>query len=397
VPSSVRPARHARRSLLAALAALAALTPSLGVGCRCVGRHEPGVTSAAASVAIATAPSPPASSVPSSAQRLDGGGAMPSSSAPTALAAGALGDAATSERPLHFDTQDGLLSLFSTRPFSATEIERRGDPQLFLRKTFGPEGPSKINQGNKALARHAIGRAQCLAALAGVTLQSEEQKRRCGGAERMVPIYGGGDPSKATACIDVFEFPNQPCELPFVWVSPVQAQVLCEMQGKRLCAQEEWTLACRGDPEGKADWLYAYGNELDLTACNTNERRNALPGPVCDPRSATSAWGACGTDTEPSGAFPKCRSRFGVYDLHGNVAEEMTRLDPDGRTYSQLKGSAFFYAEVARKHDERPSADATRETYPDHCAYDPRWHVEPIDEAWHVNYHLGFRCCKSVR
>jgi len=30
----------------------------------------------------------------------------------------------------------------------------------------------------------------------------------------------------------------------------------------------------------------------------------------------------------------------------------MTRLDPDGHTYSQLKGSAFFYVDVARKPDE---------------------------------------------
>ena len=50
---------------------------------------------------------------------------------------------------------------------------------------------------------------------------------------------------------------------------------------------------------------------------------------------------------------------------------------------------------MARKPDERQVKG--RETYPDHCAHDPRWHVEPMNEAWHVNYHLGFRCCKTVR
>jgi hypothetical protein len=73
----------------------------------------------------------------------------------------------------------------------------------------------------------------------------------------------------------------------------------------------------------------------------------------------------------------------------------MTRVDPDGHTYSQLKGSAFFYADVARKPNERQVKG--RETYPDQCSHDPRWHVEPMNEAWHVNYHLGFRCCKTVK
>ncbi len=388
------------RALASAPPARVALAISLVVlvaGCRGHARREAGESIAGAATATATTEASSARASSSAPDAAAGVASSPSVAIGDASLDALVDGAPSLARPLHLDTQDALLALFSTRAFDAAEIERRGDPQLFLRKTFGADGPSRISQGNKALAHHAVGRAQCLAALAGVTLQSDEQKRRCGGAERMVPIFPGGDPSKAEACIDVFEFPNQPCELPFVWASPIQAQVLCEMQGKRLCAQEEWTLACRGDPEGKADWLYAYGNELDLAVCNTNKPRSPLAAPACDPRSAVSAFGTCGTDTEPAGAFPRCRSRFGVYDLHGNVAEEMTRRDPDGRTYSQLKGSAFFYAEVARRHDERPAADAARETYPDHCAYDPRWHVEPIDEAWHVNYHLGFRCCKSVR
>ena len=70
----------------------------------------------------------------------------------------------------------------------------------------------------------------------------------CGGFENMVPIWKKG--KKPKVCIDVFEFPNKPCELPLVWTAPVQAKVVCELQGKRLCAQEEWTLACNGDPDG---------------------------------------------------------------------------------------------------------------------------------------------------
>jgi sulfatase modifying factor 1 len=286
----------------------------------------------------------------------------------------------------HIETKEALLALFTIK----RPPRRDSNADGFLDKSFGPGTAARINQGNKLLAKRAVSRAKCLAGLEGVTIQTEEQRAQCGGLENMVPIHKKGKKSKA--CIDVFEFPNKPCELPVVWVAPVQAKVICELQGKRLCAQEEWILACRGDPDDGKDQRFAYGDEMDLDACNTNKPA-AKFGPGCDPDSASSAWKTCSTNTEPTGAFPRCRSRFGVFDQHGNVAEIMTRADPDGHTYSQLKGSAFFYADVARKPDERPA----KETYPDQCAHDPRWHVELMNEAWHVNYHLGFRCCKSVK
>ncbi|HEY2365001.1 MAG TPA: hypothetical protein VGH87_01400, partial [Polyangiaceae bacterium] len=149
---------------------------------------------------------------------------------------------------------------------------------------------------------------------------------------------------------------------------------------------------CRGDPAGGADQTYAYGNDLDLEICNTNHNRG--PQNPCRTRDAQTTWSTCSTETEPSGSYPKCRSRFGVFDQHGNVAEAMTRKTKEGDVVTQLKGSAWFYVEVARKPDEVQTG--TRETYPDHCNFDPRWHVEPIASAWHVNYHLGFRCCKSI-
>lgn len=299
-------------------------------------------------------------------------------------------DGGPEEDPManHIETKEGLLALFTIK----RPPKRDSNADGFLDKSFGPGTAARINQGNKLLGKHAISKAKCLAGLRGVTIQTEEQRAQCGGFENMVPIHKKGKKSKA--CIDVFEFPNKPCELPVVWVAPVQAKVICELQGKRLCAQEEWIMACRGDPDGGKDQRFAYGDEMDLDACNTNKPA-AKFGPGCDPDSAASAWKTCSTNTEPTGSFPRCRSRFGVFDQHGNVAEIMTRADPDGHTYSQLKGSAFFYVDVARKPDERQTKG--RETYPDQCAHDPRWHVELMSEAWHVNYHLGFRCCKSVK
>jgi sulfatase modifying factor 1 len=285
---------------------------------------------------------------------------------------------------LHLETREALLEL----------VADPNDPQALASFPFGP-GIRQISQGNKRVAQHAIGRLTCLEGLRDLVLQAPEQRATCGGRDNMVPVFGKeakGDPALAKFCIDVFEFPNKPCVLPLVWMSPTQADEICKADGKRLCDQDEWALACRGDPAGGKDRIYAYGNALDLTTCNTNKSRIGRKVP-CAFTSMTDIWSTCTTDTEPTGAYPKCRSRFGVFDQHGNVAEIMTRKDPDGHTYSQLRGSAFHYTDVAKKHYE-PGGYYLR--YPDHCNFEPRWHVEKIEQAHHTNYHLGFRCCASV-
>jgi hypothetical protein len=302
------------------------------------------------------------------------------------------------------DAADGSSAVDALDPWPADDpMALHHEAPDLLRALMGNAGslalpvgaePWRIGQGNRSISQHSIGRRLCVEQLHDVVLQTPEQLARCGEAN-MVPVWDkGGSREGARFCIDIFEFPNKACELPFVFVSPVQAKRICEAQGKRLCAQEEWNLACRGDPAGGPDRLYAYGEALDLTVCNTNKSRLGSSRP-CDVSTNETLWTTCGTNTEPSGAFRRCRSRFGVFDQHGNVAEIMTRVEPaDGEVKSQLKGSAFFYVEVA----EKPTAPGGYWTkYPDHCNFDPRWHVENLETAAHMNYHLGFRCCKSVR
>lgn len=307
------------------------------------------------------------------------------------LAPLATADAGAANDPManHHESKDELLSLFSIKPLSDKE-QKTIQPNTFLRSVFGSDGPQHMNQGNKAIAMHTISKEQCLAGLKNVVIQTPEQREKCG-ADNMVPVWIKG--KEPWFCIDVFEFPNKPCELPMVWTPPTYAKKVCELQGKRLCAQTEWNIACRGDPEGGDDQRYAYGNKLDLDICHTN-RRHRQP---CVPQTAKTAWDTCTTDTEPSGSFPQCRSRFGVFDQHGNVAEVMMRREGEV-VYTQLKGSAWFYNELAKEPGEPVPATTTNKTgaYPDHCNFDPRWHVEKLDNAWHVNYHLGFRCCKSI-
>ena len=289
----------------------------------------------------------------------------------------------------HHNTREELLALFTIKDFTEEE-KKRIQPDSFLRNTFGIDNPGRMSQGNKAIARHTISKATCLAGLKDIVIQTPEQRAKCG-AENMVPVWIKG--KEAWFCIDVFEFPNKACELPFVWTPPTLAKKVCELQGKRLCAQTEWNIACRGDPSGGDDQRYAYGNKVDIEICHTNLRHRT----ACNPRDAKSTFASCTTDTEPSGAFPKCRSRFGVFDQHGNVAEVMMRREGDA-VFTQLKGSAWFYNELVREPGEPVPETTTNKAgaYPDHCNFDPRWHVEPIETAWHVNYHLGFRCCKSI-
>ncbi len=295
---------------------------------------------------------------------------------------------------LHYATTDELIRLFAS-PAAADGDAGVARTWTALQPYFGLMA-GRFNQGNKAIAKHALGRQACLEGLRDVVIQTEAQRAACHGMQNMVPIFRKGDAATAKACIDVFEFPNRACELPVVWGTPSGAERVCNLEGKRLCSQDEWNLACAGDPEGHADRVYAYGDELDLEVCNTNKPQplTATGLRICDTRAAQSAWATCATETEPAGAFPRCRSRFGVFDQHGNVAEMMTRREGDV-VYTQLKGSAFFYVDVSRQPKEAQKPGA-RETYPDHCGFDPRWHVEPLAGALHSNYHLGFRCCLSL-
>ena len=294
---------------------------------------------------------------------------------------------------LHATTREELLALMPTAPGDAAARARTNG--LFT-ALLGVSDPAHMNQGNRALSQHTTSREECKAGLEGIVLQTGDQRATCG-AENMVPVWTKSSANRRPSyCIDIFEFPNRACELPIVWTSPSTASTVCKAEGKRLCTQSEWQLACRADPEGGTDRRYAYGDVLDLDICHTNRPHRQR----CDTRTAATAWATCTTDTEPSGAFPKCRSRFGVFDQHGNVAEEMSRTEPTrgGEVVSQLKGSAWFYMELAQEPG-RPVPETTRfkdMAHPDHCNFDPRWHVETLDQALHVNYHLGFRCCKSL-
>jgi formylglycine-generating enzyme required for sulfatase activity len=260
-----------------------------------------------------------------------------------------------------------------------------------------------LSQGNPQLTVHPMSRAECRKVRAEAGVRDPESPR-CG-APFMAPLYNpaaGQREGDARVCIDRFEFPGIPCEYPVVYARANEAATLCRAVGKRLCDAHEWEGACAGalrPPEEE----YAFDRDrLQATHKHnsTREIRWAYEGWRDPYRCATFGWRAakctgdwdrCGSYTYPAGSFPSCRSPFGVYDLHGNVAEHMNLPLAPGELASlgdggvtEMKGSWFgFFGKLPHEDDCRWRA--------------PDWHeTRVLSPVSHRNYHLGFRCCKDV-
>jgi formylglycine-generating enzyme required for sulfatase activity len=78
---------------------------------------------------------------------------------------------------------------------------------------------------------------------------------------------------------------------------------------------------------------------------------------------------------ERGGAFPRCVSAFGVFDLHGNVHEWVSDSSkPDDPRYGMFLGGFF--------------ADASENGAG--CTYKTTAHFKDYHD-----YSIGFRCCKE--
>jgi hypothetical protein len=273
-----------------------------------------------------------------------------------------------------------------------------------------------IGQGNPAITHHPVTPEECEARLKkmGVHYDNPTFEKICKG-KYMAPLY---DPSKegpedARVCIDQFEFPDIPCAYPVVWVKAREAAEICSAEGKRLCDAHEWEGACAGSLEPpdyrfdltrgvtpeegirrmriahnqaySASKSWSYGPEYEKGVCATSSTKT----PGCNGGS----WTGCGSNTFPAGDFPGCHSSLQVYDLNGNAAEHMNLPTNESQMasrrslqlgYTEMKGSWFIF-DTYRAHE-------------DWCRWRaPFWHgTRVMDDHSHANYHLGFRCCKSL-
>jgi hypothetical protein len=130
---------------------------------------------------------------------------------------------------------------------------------------------------------------------------------------------------------------------------------------------------------------WSYGTEPRKGVCAAASRKSD----ACEGGS----WQHCGSNTYPTGAFPECKSPLGVYDQNGNAAEHMNLPLDESQLASrgspelgvtEMKGSWFIFDHY--------------HAHEDWCRWRaPYWHggrVMSTDS--HHNYHLGFRCCRSV-
>jgi len=279
-------------------------------------------------------------------------------------------------------------------------------------------GSQYLGQGNPLPTEHPVSMAACLQMLRQKKLllqyENPAYERICG-AKFMAPLYDPSrqQPHEAGACIDQFEFPSIPCTYPVTWVRAREAAELCRAVGKRICDAHEWEGACAGallppdydfktvrfiPPKPAVTLLggvhnsrvfksrrWAYGPEYRKGVCGTGSSKSK----TC----LTVTWGGCGSNTFPAGYFPECKSPLDVYDQHGNAAEHMNLpLKPEQLAsrgsaelgHTEMKGSWFVF-DLMRAHS-------------DYCRWRaPYWHGSTVmNENSHRNYHLGFRCCKTV-
>lgn len=296
------------------------------------------------------------------------------------------------------------------------ELRGLPDDQIAaIRKIF--ENSGYIGQGNPAVAKHPVTPEQCRAKLKqqGVQYENPRFEKICGG-KYLAPLYDPKtqQPEDAKVCIDQFEFPDIPCNYPVVWVKAREAAEICWAEGERMADAHEWEAACEGDlqpPDYHFDQLrglnplaaiarmrtvhnnadaatksWSYGPEYKKGICATSGSKTA----GCN----GGGWTGCGSNTFPAGDFPACHSPLDVYDLNGNAAEhmnlpvnesQMSSLGSHTLGYTEMKGSWFIF-DTYRAHE-------------DWCRWRaPFWHGTLVmDQHSHANYHLGFRCAKTVK
>jgi hypothetical protein len=176
-------------------------------------------------------------------------------------------------------------------------------------------------------------------------------------------------------CMDRYEYPNVPGELPRVLTSWEEAQNMCSAQGKRLCSEPEFNFAC----EGPEMLPYAYGYDRNANICNQDRdyrfpdlEHRMLHYEACLGDPACAAELERLDQRERIGERTTCASWAGVFDLNGNVNEWVVRPGEKTPERSGLKGG--WWGPIRSR-----------------CRPTTTFHKE--DD---YGYEVGFRCCAEA-
>jgi hypothetical protein len=170
-------------------------------------------------------------------------------------------------------------------------------------------------------------------------------------------------------CIDRYEWPNQKGALPAFSLNWFEARNSCLSIGKRLCLDNEWTLAC----EGEERLPYPYGYLRNDDACNIDKpyrTPNAEKYIALETREAELEKL---DQREPCGSRESCVSPYGVHDMAGNVDEWV--VNETGRHEPHISGLKGGYWGPVRTRC-RP--------------------MTIIHDEWFHYYQVGFRCCADT-
>ena len=121
------------------------------------------------------------------------------------------------------------------------------------------------------------------------------------GGEYCIDVYEASrrDATKDSGGVDDTAPPMSLAErMPWTGISWDGARQACTSKGKRLCDRAEWIDACDGAVGEDEGLEHAYGDDVDVTRCNTE-----------------------GVGPESSGARSGCLSPAGTFDQSGNVWE----------------------------------------------------------------------------
>ena len=171
---------------------------------------------------------------------------------------------------------------------------------------------------------------------------------------------------------------SAPGVIPQGYISQVEARDACEAAGKRLCAQTEFVRACRGP--GDANFYPYGGRQHERGVCNEGKFSGVMVmfgtnastwtyANFNDPRLNHLPGGLA-----PTGAYDRCVSPDGAYDMVGNL-HEWVESSRDKNLHVRFRGGSYGDA-------ERNGPGCLYVT----SAHEPEYH----------DYSTGFRCCRDA-